>query len=98
MGNSEISLLSKYRTQLMGLAMLLILIFHTGIDVKSVNVIRSIKDIGDVGVDIFLLLSGIGLYFSYSKNNDKKYFYKKRVLRILPTFIPVAIVWYCAFT
>lgn len=73
MRNSEISLLSKYRTQLMGLAMLLILIFHTGIDVKSVNVIRSIKDIGDVGVDIFLLLSGIGLYFSYSKNNDKKY-------------------------
>ncbi len=63
MGNSEISLLSKYRTQLMGLAMLLI--FHTGINVKSVNVIRSIKDIGDMGVDIFLLLSGIGLYFCY---------------------------------
>lgn len=98
MDDNKISLLSKYRTQLMGLAMLLILIFHTGIDVKNINIIRSLKDIGDVGVDIFLLLSGIGLYFSYSKNNDKKYFYKKRVLRILPTFIPVAIVWYCAFT
>lgn len=97
MEDSNINLLSKYRTQLMGLAMLLILIFHTGIDVKSINIIRSIKDIGDVGVDIFLLLSGIGLYFSYSKNRNKKYFYKKRVLRILPTFMPVAIVWYCAF-
>lgn len=55
MEDSNINLLSKYRTQLMGLAMLLILIFHTGIDVKSINIIRSIKDIGDVGVDIFLL-------------------------------------------
>lgn len=97
MENNEFNLLSKYRTQLMGLAMLLILIFHTGIDVNSVNIIRSIKDIGDVGVDIFLLLSGMGLYFSYSKNNNKKYFYKKRALRILPTYIPVAIVWYCAY-
>ena len=82
----------------MGLAMLLILIFHTSIDVSNINIIRSLKDIGDVGVDIFLLLSGMGLYFSYTKNSDKIHFYKKRVLRILPTFIPVAVVWYCAFT
>lgn len=97
MKNNNINLLSKYRPQLMGLAMLLILIFHTGIDVSNINIIRSLKDIGDVGVDIFLLLSGIGLYFSYTKNSDKNYFYKKRVLRILPTFIPVAVVWYSAF-
>jgi len=98
MKNSELNLLSKYRTQLMGLAMLLILIFHSSIDLSHINIIRSLKDTGDVGVDIFLLLSGIGLYFSYTKNNNKKYFYRKRVLRILPTFIPVAVVWYCAFT
>lgn len=97
MNYNRIKLLSKYRTQLMGLAMLLILIFHMGIDVSKINIIRSLKDIGDVGVDIFLLLSGIGLYFSYTKNSDKIHFYKKRILRILPTFIPVAIVWYSAF-
>ncbi len=94
----DLKLLSKYRTQLMGLAMLLILIFHTGIDVNNLNLLRSFKDIGDVGVDIFLLLSGMGLYFSYTKNSNKKQFYQRRVIRILPTFIPVAIVWYTAFT
>lgn len=94
--NYELKLLSKYRTQLMGLAMLFILIFHTGIDVSNINILRSLKDIGDVGVDMFLLLSGIGLYFSYSTDYNKTNFYKKRVLRILPTFIPIAIIWYCA--
>ena len=73
MKNSELNLLSKYRTQLMGLAMLLILIFHSSIDLSHINIIRSLKDTGDVGVDIFLLLSGIGLYFSYTKNNNKKW-------------------------
>ena len=97
MNYNRIKLLSKYRTQLMGLAMLLILIFHTGIDITNINIIRSLKDIGDVGVDIFLLLSGIGLYFSYTKDSDKIHFYKKRILRILPTFIPIAIVWYSTF-
>lgn len=94
--NLDLMMLSKYRRQLMGLAMLLIILFHMSINVSDINFLRSLKDIGDVGVDMFFLLSGMGLYFSYYKNNNKHDFYLKRILRILPTFIPVVFVWYCA--
>lgn len=90
MGNSEISLLSKYRTQLMGLAMLLI--FHTGINVKSVNVIRSIKDIGDMGVDIFLLLSGIGLYFCYYQFNNQFTNCKSKYYVYIPLSLSICLL------
>lgn len=96
--NNQLTLLSKYRTQLMGFAMLLILIFHTTIDISNINILKNLKNIGNVGVDIFLLLSGLGLYFSYSKKNNKIKFYKKRFLRILPTFILVATLWYFAYS
>ena len=45
-----------------------------------------IFNIGDAGVDVFLFLSGFGLFFSYSKNTLKN-FYIKRFLRIIPTFL-----------
>lgn len=98
MVDNEFYLLSKYRTKLMGLAMLLIMIFHTSIELSEIPFIESIKNIGDIGVDIFFLLSGMGLYFSYFKNNNKNHFYKNRIRRIIPTFLPVAIVWYTSFT
>ena len=46
-----------------------------------------IVQIGDCGVDIFLFLSGYGLYFSYTKDHDIKIFYKKRFWRIIPPVI-----------
>lgn len=46
------------------------------------------------GVDMFLFLSGMGLYFAFSKNSSLKRFYERRVLRILPTFLIVAIPAY----
>ncbi len=42
---------------------------------------------GTVGVDIFLFLSGVGLYYSYTKNRLPYFsFEKKRLLRILPMY------------
>ena len=43
---------------------------------------------------MFLFLSGIGLYFSYTKDRNKVKFYKNRFIRIMPYYIPIAIVWY----
>lgn len=37
--------------------------------------------IGNVGVDIFLLLSGIGLYYSYERSSAG--FFKRRLSRVL---------------
>ncbi len=52
------------------------------------------KWISSVGVEIFVFLSGMGLYFSFEKNNNLAQFYKKRYLRILPAYIIVASVFW----
>lgn len=64
----------------MGISILLILFYHTGI-----------AFFGDVGVELFFVLSGIGLTFSLSKNYCIKDFLKKRFVRIIPTYLAVVI-------
>ena len=89
--------LSKYRNVLMGLQIILIIFFHYTEDCKIYEAHYSgiiylfYKYIRSSGVDIFLLLSGIGLYFSWKKNPDKRTFYKKRYTRILIPYIIVAV-------
>lgn len=68
-------LLSKFRGELMGVAIILIMIFHCGA-----------LSIGRIGVETFVLLSGVGLYFSLSKDSNPRKFFRKRLLRILPTY------------
>lgn len=81
----------KNKVELMGIAMILVMFFHSNIVVES-SLINFIHFYSAVGVDIFLFLSGMGCLCSYRKNKNKKEFYKKRFLRILPTYLPVAIV------
>ena len=48
---------------------------------------------GCIGVDLFLLVSGFGLYCSYSKNSNTLQFYKKRFIRTwLPFILTTAVV------
>lgn len=49
-----------------------------------------IQRIGISGVDMFLLLSGIGIFFSVTGNSTKDYFVK-RILRIIPVFLPLVL-------
>lgn len=86
-----LNLISKYRTQLMGLAILWIVFFHTQVTV-SLPILLFIKNIGFGGVDVFIFLSGLGVYYSLDKKTTIKQFYKRRILRILPYYIPVVIV------
>lgn len=89
--NSEISV-SKYRTPLMGIAMLWIMLFHTYIDFPIVG---SLTKMGYLGVDIFIFLSAYGLYYGYKKDNcNKKKYYIKRFLRILPSYYFVMVVFF----
>jgi peptidoglycan/LPS O-acetylase OafA/YrhL len=84
--------LSIYRTELMGFAVLWIFLFHSNIYIPEfLAPFKFIKAIGYSGVDIFFLLSGLGLSFSISKNTSLVQFYKKRLKRIIPTF------WVCLF-
>lgn len=85
-------LISKNKIFLMGIAMILVAIFHSPFIISN-NILMYIKNKLYIGVDIFLFLSGIGIYYSYTKNNNKKYFYKKRFLRILPVTMIITILF-----
>ena len=76
--------ISRHRTALMGFAIIGILLFHSRIAVPYID---NLFVIGYGGVDIFLFLSGFGLFFSFSENQNLASFYKKRFLRIFPAYI-----------
>jgi len=86
-------LLSKYRSVLMGLAMLWVMYFHTPVIFSEHNQ-WLFHRIGFYGVDIFLFLSAFGLYYSLSKHKNIWQFYKARFIRIFPAFFIVATVWF----
>ena len=91
-----IAVLSKYRKALMGFAALWILMTHEwqiiSADGAFINTTeRFIKAIGFCGVDIFFLLSGMGLTYAIKKGSLLR-FYFNRVKRIFIPFVAVAVV------
>ena len=85
------SLLSKYRTELMGFAVLWIAFLHAQMWFRF-GPLQIFKRTGHGGVDIFFFLSSFGLYYAYQKGERGWSFIKKRLLRIIPIFVPIAIV------
>lgn len=87
--------ISKYRSEIMGIAILLICICHStlflGQDVLKIY--DYIRNFCKIGVDIFFIMSGLGLYNSFSRDNNIWRFYKKRLTRILPTYFMVILIW-----
>ncbi len=94
-------LLSRYRGAIMGIAAIWILVFHKWIILSAippegtfdlVNFLEQyIKKIGFCGVDIFLMLSGIGLTFAIKKESLPKFYYR-RIRRIILPFLAVAVI------
>lgn len=63
--------LSQYRSALMGISIIMILLCHARMDGANLpDVMLSILSLGNWGVDIFLLVSGIGMSFSIQKRGD----------------------------
>lgn len=75
----------------MGLAMLLVVWHHLPMNI-NLSIYDYLKSNGGFGVDIFLLVSGIGLYFSTSKGLNKKEYAIKRAIRIFPVYALIIIV------
>lgn len=97
-----VSKISEYRSELMGVATILVFVVHSydqGVVMPSY--IRTLCAIGSLGVDIFLLVSGLGLWYSLNKlfySNEGGMFaisggvfcwYSTRYRRIL---VPYAII------
>ena len=89
----KLTLISKYRTHIMGAAMMWIMWFHSAYAGNS-DVLKFLHRIGFYGVDMFLLVSGLGLYYSMRKSKSIGEFYKKRAVRILPAYLIVTVCWY----
>lgn len=86
-------IISEQRSGVFGLAILWIMLFHSSLDLGWWMPIHLIKATGYCGVDVFLFLSGIGLYYSMEKDPFPAHFYKKRALRVLLPYAIVAVVY-----
>lgn len=80
----ELNDISKHRSELMGWAIVWIMMLH--FTFNQIKPLGFIAQYGFAGVEIFMMVSGLGLYFALDKNNDIRYFYKRRFLRIFPTY------------
>ena len=90
--NIELANISRYRGELMGAAMLFIILFHVGL--SRGDPFYGLRRCGNVGVDMFLFLSGIGLWFSWIKHPSVSHFFKRRYLRIYPAWLIMASLYY----
>lgn len=91
-------LISKYRTEIMGLACIWIILHHYNNYMVFPDVLYPLHRFtvyGNSGVDIFLFLSGIGLYFAFQKENLRlKDFYFKRLVRLVLPYFLLCVPYY----
>lgn len=86
-------LYSRYRSELMGVAIIGVLIGHWfGFQhIPIVGLVKiPMKVTHLVFTQGFLFLSGYGLYYSFCKNANVKEFYKRRIIRLLLPFMLIA--------
>lgn len=76
----------------MGFAIIIVMLFHVSLSQSSA--FYGLRRMGNLGVDIFFFLSGIGLWFSWSKQQNFKRFYTNRALRIYPAWLMIAGYFY----
>ena len=95
--NNGFKLIMQYRNVIMGIATLWIYIFHAWIPIfnnPTGNITlfchyieEYIRKMGYCGVDIFLLLSGMGLTYAIKKGSLARFYYR----RIRRVFIPYLV-------
>ena len=87
--------LSKFRSELMGLACLWVMLHHNYFDWPAArDGLRRFALYGNLGVDIFLLLSGVGLFYAWSKKPKLSDFYARRLVRLLVPYLLIAMPYW----
>ena len=100
--------ISRFRGEQMGMAMLFVILFH--VFLPRTDDFYGLRRMGNVGVDMFFFLSGIGLWYSWMKSyvesglaekaSGKVFFaswmafYWRRLKRIYPTWLIIACLYY----
>ena len=75
----------KYRNIWMAIAIVWVMLFHSSLLIHN-SALSFIKQIGYGGVDIFMFASGLGCFYSLSKDSNPNQFLKRRFNKIMPTF------------
>ena len=96
-------LLSDYRSALMGISILVIILFHYTEDCQIyeyhytgwISWFRTY--IGSSSVDAFLFFSGLGLYYSMKNQPDISDFYRRRFVKLLLPYTIVALPSWIVF-
>lgn len=96
----ELSGLSRFRAEHMGLAMIFIVLFHVGL--PRTDMFFGLRRMGNIGVDVFMFLSGIGLWYSWMKEQSRPAgfvrrwveFYWRRLKRVYPAWLLIASLYY----
>ena len=94
--------ISEARNVLFGIATLWIGLFHSDfltLEVYTdnqvlIDIFKNFRGSGNIGVDMFLFLSGVGLFFSFSKDSRILTFWKKRFMRVLPSAFLIATFYF----
>ncbi len=93
--------LSAHRDFLYGCSILMIMLFHSMRKLRdngdlstSLGLLcRRVLIYGNFGVELFLLLSGISLYFAMQKQPTLRHFYQRRLQRVVLPYLLIAIPW-----
>ena len=95
MSTFNLNKISQHRQELMGFSAILILICHAvGNGVKMPTVLSILLNFGNIVVDIFLFLSGMGLLYSLQSKGGGKNWYSRRYKRILIPYMLIAVPFY----
>ena len=82
------SLTTRWRTFIMGVATIMVVLFHS--PYREIPVLRLFHNFGWWGVDIFLFVGGFGCVYSLRKNVTRR-FYHNRLVRLLPACLLVGV-------
>ena len=93
---------SKYRGELFGIAIISVIILHYLGTLHAGETNRILYmfarfyngSVGSVGVDIFVFLSGYGIFYSLSKRETFKKFYQKRFQRVLFPYLVLGLFFW----
>lgn len=102
----SLDLISKYRSEIYGISILLIIFFHFSQvhsnyygardSVGASYLVAHFFEhfFGSIGVEMFTFMSGVSMYYAFSSNNDIIRFYRRRYKRILIPYFYVGLVFW----
>ena len=95
LGEQKLEWLSECRSAIMGFSIFIVVLYHffgRGGTTLIDKCCRGLFSQGYVGVDFFMLVSGLGLTYSCLKKFNLREYYIKRWVRIFPIFIFVTLI------